>query len=201
MGGLRARKKELVHRTIQSEALRLFTEQGFEQTTVEQIADAAGVSPATFYRYFTSKEDAVVTDEYDPIVIQSIMERPADEPLIDAVRAVMTGVLAAYFDRDRDLLAARHELMRTTPALQAASAQEQERSRKLFSALIARHLRRPPDDLDVGIACGALTGALQSAFALWFEQGAKGGERRIREVLNHAIDRVESALRFQSSEP
>lgn len=195
MAGLRARKKEQVRTTIQREALRLFTERGFDHTTVEQIVDAAGVSPATFYRYFTSKEDAVVTDEYDPLFTQSLMERPADEPLIDAVRAVMMGLLK-YFDRDRDVLRARHELMRTTPALQVASAQEQERSFELFSALIARHLRRPADDLDVRIAVGAITGALHGAFVLWFEQGAQGGEKRLREVLDHAIDRIESALRF-----
>lgn len=196
MAGLRARKKEQVRTTIQREALRLFTDQGFDETTVEQIADAAGVSPATFYRYFTSKEDVVVTDEYDPIVIQSLIERPADEPLIDAVRAVMTGVLAEYFDRDHDLIAARHSLRVKTPALQAAFYEEQERALELFSALMARHLRRPASDLDVRIACGALSGAMQEAMGLWFEQGAKGGGKRIRELLNHAIDRVESALRF-----
>jgi|HubBroStandDraft_4_1064222.scaffolds.fasta_scaffold86817_2 AcrR family transcriptional regulator len=196
MAGLRERKKEHVRTTIQKEAIRLFTEQGYEQTTVEQIAEAAGISPATFYRYFTSKEDSVVTDEYDPIIIQALMERPADEPLIDAVRAVMAGVLATYFDRDRDLLIKRHELRRRTPALQAASFEEQERTMELFAALIARHLRRPTEDLDVRIACGALSGAMQEAVGLWFGQGAQGGEQRIREVVNHAIDRLESALRF-----
>jgi AcrR family transcriptional regulator len=196
MAGLRERKREHVRTTIQREALRLFTEHGFEQTTVEQIADAAGISPATFYRYFTSKEDSVVTDEYDPIIIQLLMERPADEPLIESIRAMMTGVLVTYFDRDRELLVKRHELRRKTPSLQAAFAEEQERTSELLAALIARHLRRPVDDLDVRIACGALSGAMQEAIGLWFGQGAQGGEQRIREVLNHAIDRVESALRF-----
>jgi AcrR family transcriptional regulator len=196
MAGLRARKKEHVRTTIQKEALRLFVEQGFDRTTVEQIADAAGVSVATFYRYYTSKEDSVVTDEYDPIVIQSIVERPADEPLIDAVRTVMTDVMGKYLARDRDLLLVRHELRRATPALQAAFSEEHERALKLFSSLIARHLRRPVDDVDVQIACGALTGALQAAFTCWLAQGAKGGEHRVREILNHAIDRVESSLRF-----
>lgn len=168
MAGLRERKKERVRSEIQREALRLFTEHGFEQTTVEQIAEAAGVSPATFYRYFTSKEDSVVTDGFDPIFIQSILERPADEPLIDSVRSVMTDVLAKYLERDRDLLMARMKLTKATPVLQVAFFAEQERSLELFSALIARHLRRPSDDMDVRIACGALTGAMHEAFALWF---------------------------------
>ena len=196
MAGLRERKKEHVRTTIQKEALRLFSEQGYEQTTVEQIAEAASISPATIYRYFKSKEDLVVTDEYDPIVIQSIMDRPADEPLIDSIRAVMTGVLAEYFVRDRDLLIARYQLVKKTPALQAAQFEEQERTTAVFAALIARHLRRPVDDVDVRIACGALTGALQEAFGTWLSQGGPGGEKGLRAVLNRAIDRLESALRF-----
>jgi AcrR family transcriptional regulator len=195
MAGLRARKKEHARTTIQKEALRLFLEHGYEQTTVEQIAEAANVSAATVYRYYKSKEDLVVTDDYDPIFVQGLMERPADEPLIDSVRALMRGMLK-YFERDRDLLRARHQLMHASPALQAATAQEQERSVQLFAALIARHVRRSGDDLDVRIACGALTGALHEAFSLWFEQGNPGGEKRLREVLDHTIDRVESALRF-----
>lgn len=196
MAGLRQRKKEHVRTTIQKEALRLFSEHGYEETTVEQIADAAGVSPATVYRYYRSKEDLVVTDEYDPIVIQSLLDRPADEPLIESVRAVMTGVLIEYFERDRELLAARQALRKKTPSLQIAFLEEHERSIELFTALIARHVRRPPDDLDVRIACGALTGALQEAFSVWYAQGATGGEQRVQEVLDRAIDRVESALRF-----
>jgi len=196
VGGLRERKKEQVRTTIQKEALRLFLDQGYEETTVEEIAAAADVSVATFYRYFASKEDSVVTDEYDPIVIQSILDRPADEPLIEAVRAVMTGVLAKYFYRDRDLLVARHQLRRKTPSLQMAFSEEQERSIELFAALLARHVRRPADDLDVRIACGALTGALQEAFGTWLMKGAEGGEEAIRRTLNRALDRLASALDF-----
>jgi AcrR family transcriptional regulator len=196
VGGLRERKKEHVRTTIQKEALRLFLKQGFDETTVEQIAEAAGVSPASVYRYFMSKEDLVVSDDYDPIFISSILERPAGEPLIDSVRAVMTGVLLKYFERDRELLIARTKLRRATPSLQAAFLEEQERSLQLFSALIARHLRRPPDDLDVRIATGALVGAWYEAFMLWIGSDARGEAEGLGEILNHVIDRLESALRF-----
>jgi AcrR family transcriptional regulator len=195
VAGLRERKKVHVRTSIQREALRLFSEQGFEETTVEQIAEAAGISPATFYRYFTSKEDSVVTDEYDPIFVQSIMDRPSDESLTDAVRAMML-VIAHYVVRDRDLLVARHELRRKTPALAAAFYEEQERSQHMFAALIARHVRRPPGDIDVRIASGALDGALHEVFGVWLGQGGKGGEKRLLELLNHMIERIEGALRF-----
>jgi AcrR family transcriptional regulator len=195
MAGLRERKKERVRLAIQREAIRLFLEQGFEQTTVEQIAEAADVSPATIYRYFTSKEDLVVTDGYDPIFIQSILERPADEPLVESLRAVFSGV-TEYFNRDRELLIARHVLGKQTPALQAAFREDYERSIQLFSALIARHLRRSPDDLDVRIAVGSITGAMHEAFTLWFEQGAQGGSARIRAILDRVITRCAGSLEF-----
>jgi len=195
MAGLRERKKVHLRTTIQREALRLFTEQGFDATTVDQIAEAAGVSPATFYRYFTSKEDSVVTDEYDPIIVQTIMERPSDEPLIDLVRAMM-GVVVQFIARDRDMLIARHAVRSTSPHLAAAFYEEQERSHKMFTSLIARHMRRPQDDPDVRIACGALTGAMHEAFSIWIEKGGHGGEARLRELLSHTVDRLESVLRF-----
>jgi AcrR family transcriptional regulator len=196
VGGLRERKKERVRSEIQRQALRLFTELGYDQTTVDQIADAAGVSTATFYRYYTSKEDTVVTDGFDPIFIQSILERPADEPLIDSIRIVMTDVIAKSVGRDRELMIARMQLTRATPALQLAFYAEQERTLGLFSAIVARHVRRPADDLDVRIACGALTGALGEAFSSWFAGGATGGEQRLREILEHTIARCASALTF-----
>jgi AcrR family transcriptional regulator len=194
--GLRERKKERVRASIQKEALRLFTEHGFDETTVEQIAEAAGVSAATYYRYFASKEDSVISDDYDPIVIQQILERPADEPLIESMRAIMTGVIIKYFVQDRDLMIARMNLTRKTPSLQAAFFAEQERSMELFSALIARHVRRPADDVDVRVACGAVSGAMHEAFSIWISSGAEGGEQRIRELLERAITRCESALTF-----
>jgi len=196
MAGLRERKKAHVRTAIQREALRLFSEHGYDATTVEQIADAAGVSAATFYRYFTSKEDSVVSDEYDPLFVQSFMERPSDESLAEAVRAVMNDVIAPHIVRDRDLIVARFELRRKTPSLQSAFFEDQERSMEIFSALIARHVRRAIDDLDVRIACGALAGALHEALGSWLGRGAKGGEDTLRGLLNYAVDRVEGALRF-----
>ena len=98
---LRERKKLATWRAIQSAALRLFDEQGYEATTVEQIAAAANVSRATFFNYFAGK-DAALLDQ-DPQERREwqalIAERPADEPLWDSLSAILTGFCEALRDR------------------------------------------------------------------------------------------------------
>src|SRR6476660_5668072 len=90
---LRERKRTRTRLMIQTEALRLFDEKGYAQATVEEIADAAAISPRTFFRYFPSKEDVVIWDEYDPRALDLLTSRPDDEPLAEAFRAVLRETL------------------------------------------------------------------------------------------------------------
>src|SRR5262245_59925921 len=104
---------------IQTEAMRLFTEQGYAETTVEEIADAAAISPRTFFRYFPSKEDVVMWDEYDPLALDLLTARPQDEPLAETFRAVIRGTLAGLYNRDPERLLARIRLVAAVPELRA----------------------------------------------------------------------------------
>src|SRR5262245_62926014 len=113
----RQRKKTATSDRIRASALRLFREQGYDATTVEQIAAAAGVSHMTFFRYFPTKEDVALSDRYDPLIASAIAQTPAAWPLIQRIRAVLVQGLRQIYDTDRDTLLAQVKLIVTTPAL------------------------------------------------------------------------------------
>jgi AcrR family transcriptional regulator len=84
--GLRERKKAKTRAAIRDHAMRLFDEQGYAATTVEQIAEAADVSPSTFFRYFPTKEDTVLADDYDPLIVAELRAQPPEMNPIEAIR-------------------------------------------------------------------------------------------------------------------
>src|SRR5690242_13721930 len=99
-GGLRERKKAKTRAAIQEHALRLFQEQGYAATSVEQIAAAAEVSPSTFFRYFPTKEDVVLYDALDPLIFAAFRAQPPDLRPIQAVRAAFHAVFSTLSDSE-----------------------------------------------------------------------------------------------------
>lgn len=158
--GLRERKKERTRRTIRTEAFRLFREHGYNETTVEQIAEAADISPSTFFRYFPSKEQVVLADDVDPIMIRAIERQPLDTPVLAAVRQA---VIDAFDEMDPELLAFEQErvdMVYSIPELRGAMAREFERNIALMAGVIAPRLGRSTDDFEIRALVGAMTGAM-----------------------------------------
>src|ERR1700737_1047295 len=117
--GLRERKKARTRASIREHALRLFREQGYQKTTVEQIAAAAEVSPSTFFRYFPTKEDVVLQDDMDTRMIEAVERQPADLAPLTAVRAAVREAFASYTAADLDLIAENAALTVTVPEVRA----------------------------------------------------------------------------------
>ena len=84
--GLRERKKERTRETIRAHALHLFVTQGYDATTVQQIIDEVEVSESTFFRYFPTKGDVVLTDDFDPIIVAAFLRQPPELSPIQALR-------------------------------------------------------------------------------------------------------------------
>ena len=128
----RQRKKAETRDRIRGCALRLFLEQGYDATTVEQIAGAAGVSHMTFFRYFPAKEDVVLSDSYDPMIARLLEQTPPGWSLLKRVRAALLEGLAQVYETDRDTLLAQNKLIAATPALRDRLWADQIATQQLF---------------------------------------------------------------------
>jgi AcrR family transcriptional regulator len=188
--GLRERKKLKLRRTIQAEALRLFGTQGYEQTTVEQIAEGAETSTTTFYRYFPTKEDVVLDDDFDALIAVTVASRPAGEPLPDTIRAAAAAVVAAG-EADRELVIARLRLMAAVPALDARYAGEERNTIGLLTGLLADRTGRPADDYQLALTAAALVAVLFTAARRW---AAEYGATPLATLLDQAITTVDPLL-------
>ena len=98
--GLRERKRLAAMQSIQEHALDLFDERGFDAVTIEEIADAAQLSPSTVYRYFDTKEGLIVSDEFDALSQQALDDLLALRDPVDTARQIVAGYESAAGGRD-----------------------------------------------------------------------------------------------------
>ncbi|XRQ14271.1 TetR/AcrR family transcriptional regulator, partial [Actinomadura welshii] len=170
--GLRERKKLRTRRTIREAARRLIDEQGYEGTTVEQIAAAAEVSPSTVFRYFPTKEHLVLTDDFAAPAIELLRARPADEPPPVAMREALTALVRALSEDYSEEYRWRRKLVRTVPAVRAHMHEVQDALIGAASAALAERTGRAHDDLEIRVVVGAMTGAFHQV--LWGDHNQEG---------------------------
>jgi TetR/AcrR family transcriptional regulator, regulator of mycofactocin system len=162
--GTSARELELI-------SLRLFTRDGFDDTTVERIAAAAGVSKRTFFRYFESKAD-VLWHAFDGEVRAlraAFAAVPADVPLLDAITMAVVGV-NHYRAEDVPELRTRMSLITSVPALQASAAQHYDAWERAVSEFAAARLGEPADAL-YPLAIGrAILAVCRAGYDRWVDR-------------------------------
>jgi len=158
--GLRERKKAKTRAAIREHALRLFEENGYASTTVDQIAEAAEVSPSTFFRYFPTKEDVVLTDDYDPLLVEAVRTQPVDVPPIQAVMNGMRAVFDRLTDEEWAQEKARQQLFLNVPELRQRAMHQTVVALDLLAEVIAERRGVPPDDLTSRVIAGALIGVV-----------------------------------------
>ncbi len=167
-GTRRGRPPGTSRRELELIALRLFTDQGFESTTIEQIAAQAGVSKRTFFRYFSSKAN-VLWSEFDRevgTIHAALAGVPAGVPMMDAIRrAVVTA--NHYGPQDVPELRMRMNLIGCVPALQSSAAVHYDAWERAISDFVATRIGQPADSL-YPLAVGRATlAACRAAYDRW----------------------------------
>ncbi|WP_093611748.1 TetR family transcriptional regulator [Streptomyces indicus] len=189
--GLRERKKQATRNAIRRATFTLIEEQGYDATTIEQIAAAAEVSPSTVFRYFATKEDIVLTDEYDPVMLAVLRERPEGEPPLASLRFLLTEAVKAVSAHEPEELRQRSRLIVEVPAVRARMTETMAQTSQALSVVLAERTGRAPDDLEVRMFTAAVLGALREAMIYW---GERGFEEDLLAVVGRTFDLFERGL-------
>ncbi|MGW7339902.1 TetR/AcrR family transcriptional regulator [Streptomyces sp. NPDC054808] len=154
------RTRQLASQEILETALRLFTEQGYDETTIAQIAREAGVSQRTLFRYFGSKEDLLGGDQdrFGRVLADTIGEQPAETGAWEALRAGFAAVLSLHDDREQALQ--RFRLLHNTASLRAGWLEKRLRFQEELLPLVEARM-----DATAGTAGARARAVLATAFA------------------------------------
>nr|WP_167469667.1 TetR family transcriptional regulator [Streptomyces rubrogriseus] len=189
--GLRERKKIQTREAIRAAAYGLIRQQGYEATTVEQIAERAEVSPSTVLRYFPTREDIVLTDEYDPVMAAELAARPAGEPWSDSLRHVLRKALDLGAGEEAELARLRTRLLAEVPAVRARMLENMSATGRMLARAIADRTGLDPAGLEVRIVSMSLVGGLMEVSRYWAEHDH---EESLTELVDRALDALENGL-------
>ena len=188
---MRDRKKIKTREAIRREAMRLIEENGYANTTVEQIAEAAEVSPSTFFRYFPSKEMVLMANDLDLVTVEALERQPADLPSLQAFRRALEITMATLSEDEWRFERARIRMVLSIPELKAAQFDEYRRTVAALAEADCRRTGREPDDFEVRVFVGALAGGLMACL-----DGMSG----MPERMYRALDFMENGMRMKATD-
>lgn len=190
---LRARVRENVRTEIAEVAFDLFAANGFEETTAVEAAEAAGISRASFFRYFGSKEDAVFAalEATGAELAAAVAARPREEEIWTCLHRAFRGSLERYLENPVQTLA-RVRLSRETPSLRAHQLERQAQWRELICAALSERLgcSRAEEEFELQILVGAALVALDVAATRW---GESKGEEDFVALIDTAFEAIRDA--------
>jgi AcrR family transcriptional regulator len=172
---LQERKQELVRAEIEAAAWELFGKKGYEDTTVAEIAVAAGLSRRTFFRYFASKEEVLTatTDEFAEAMLAAMAERPRDEPPLVAIERALVPVLESHLAltrKSRTII----RLLRESRSLRRAMLERHALLEERLAVLLADRMKADPaKDSSPALLAFVARAMLDTAFNVWYDQGRK----------------------------
>ncbi|MEV6807200.1 TetR/AcrR family transcriptional regulator [Streptomyces sp. NPDC017405] len=191
--GLRERKKAKTREAIRAAMYALVEEQGYDATTIDRIAERAEVSPSTVFRYFPTKEDIVLTHEYDPLILEEIRRRPADEPWPRTLRYALRRAVRLSMAQDTRTVRLRTRLMVRVPAVRSRMTESMSVTGRTLCQAVAERTGRDPDGLEVRVYAMSLIGGLLETFLYWAERDHQDDlpalVDRTLDVLEHGLPR------------
>jgi AcrR family transcriptional regulator len=182
--GRREQKREETRWRLVRAAQRLFAEQGFDRTSVDEIAAAAGVSRRTFFHYFDSKEDVILSRhaDFERALVDAIRTAPPEEPLLRVAEHAVIAALGSFDPEEARLI---EQLKRDTPAFGARDHGKYERLERAIAGALAERSGSAPDDLRTRLDAMLVTGVLRVGGAGWVGASAAGVpmEEYVRQIV------------------
>ena len=188
---LRDHARGAVRDEVMKHAWNLFATQGFEATTVDQVAAAAGMSRRTFFRYFSGKDELVLERllESGDRIARALRERPADESAWPALRAAFDETVRLqekHADRSRPL----QLMLRDEPAVRSSVLERRRRWQEVLTPLVAARLPRRRGGRGPDVRASALTAAALSCLEVAQETWADHPGSRLGTLLDQAMAAV-----------
>lgn len=203
-GGLRERKKLRTRQALIDAAFALFARKGFDATTVEEIAEAVEVSSRTFFRYFPSKEDVVLTvaeDQYG-LFVAAFEARPPEEPVLTALGEALAETLHACEHGLGGISTEQFECLQQltldSPSLFASTLEHATAKQKdLTLRLAARMGVDPAKDFRPHLIASIATCGMRGAADSW--QQARGEKVSLSDTIAQAITLLSQGLNYPST--
>jgi AcrR family transcriptional regulator len=183
--GLRERKRVRTREGIRRAAIGLVEVNGYAKTTIEQIAEVAEVSHATFFRYFPTKDSALLASGLDELAIESLMRQPAGIPTLKAFREAMEAVKTTLSTNEWAFERTCLHTVLSIPELREPQYAEFHRIAARLAEAECLRLGREPDDFEVQVFFGALNGAVRTVL----DSG-----RNVPAFLFEALDFIEAGM-------
>lgn len=182
--GLRERKKADTREAIRSAAVDLFVAHGFEETTMDAIAEAADVSVRTVFRYFPTKEDLAFADAEQLVVdfTELLEDRPAHEAVMTSVRAV-AAEMATRLEATQEVDVRLAPIMSREPALRRRYLEIMDRVEETVAGWAAHRLDAPPGDLRPRL----LAAAIVATQRVVVDALTAGDPRPLNELIQEAV--------------
>lgn len=208
MTGLRERKKQRTRDSLVRAACELFVEQGYEETTVDEIVAAVDVSQRTFFRYFTSKEEvafslqALVSERY----VEAVRTRPPGDAPVEVLRSTLDETWESIGEAIEEIVPLTlymrmWQIIETTPSLVAVELRHAVEMEERLAAEIARREGVDPDtDPRPRVLVAAFSGVMRAAFRRW----SFGGDLTVaaaQHMVESYVDQLGPALSDDWGDP